>query len=67
MKIENEQIIERYGDPCEFDYAPYLSICMNTNDHSAWVQLAKDDQSPLWEQFTSIEDALDFIHIKKNI
>lgn len=65
--MKNEMIIERYGDPSEFDYAPFLSICLNTGNNSAWVQMARDDQTPLWESFTSLEDALEFIKNKKNI
>jgi hypothetical protein len=61
------QIIERYGDPSCLDSAPFLSVCLNTNDQSAWVQIAKDDLTPHWERFTSLEDALEFVETKKNI
>lgn len=65
MKKERNQIIERYGDPCEFDYAPFLSILVNINNNSAWVQLNKDDHTPLWERFDSLDLAQTFID-KKN-
>lgn len=65
MKKEECSVIERYGNPSDFDYAPYLSICINTTTGNAWVQLARDDQNPLWERFSSLEDALEFIS-KKN-
>jgi len=69
MKKENAEmplILERYSDPSEFDYSMYLSIRVNKNDQSAWVQMSKDDESVKWERFECLQDALDFIkNIKK--
>ncbi len=48
--------------PSDLDDAPYLSICVNVNDNSAWVQLSRNEKSsPKWERFHTIEDAFEFI------
>ncbi len=65
MKNEMPQIIERQGEPNLFDSAPYLTICINTQDNKVWIQIARDDNTPNWMAFDSIDSALDFAD-KKN-
>lgn len=65
MSNDNNQIIERYGSPSEYDQAPYLSILANMQDGPTWVQISRDEERPLWQEFDCLQDAQDFVKNKK--
>ncbi len=58
--------IERYSYPSELDTADQFTLCICA-DHSAWVQVAKEQETPRWVRFESEEEADSFIDdIKSN-
>lgn len=63
MLNEKPQIIERLSPPTEFDTAGHLALCLVSQDNSAWVQIAKDDETPKWLRFESMSEALYYIHL----
>ena len=60
MLNDNRLVIERYGDPVNFDTAPWLSLCVNKSDDSVWIQLSKEEQMQ-WVRFDTLEEAHKFM------
>lgn len=62
---ENHRIIERWAHPTELDTVTQFTLCICADD-SVWVQCAKEEEIPRWNQFESMEEALSFIESLKN-
>jgi hypothetical protein len=63
--MDNQIIIERYSEPSEIDTLPLYTICITERD-KIWVQASPEIESPVWLQFHSLNEAVQFIEEKKS-
>ncbi len=57
------QLIIRFHSPTDFDNAPHLCLCFQSDD-SIWVQASEDENHPVWIEFKLLSEAISFIRKK---